>query len=139
MTSPANLRALYRAYEFSWASQDWQAWLDTLDPSYSFSIGGVAVGGPGETLAWSKGVFAAIPDYRQRVERLVVEGDVVVVEAVGEGTASGGGPLVAGAPLPDPGARIWLPYVKVLRFGSAGLIEDRQYHDTAQLLRQLRL
>lgn len=138
MGSSVDYRELYKAYEASWASQDWQAWLTTLDAGYQFSIGGVVVGGAAETLAWSKGVFAAIPNYRQRVERVVLEGDIIVVEAVGEGMASGGMPLIRGAPMPEPGARVTLPYVKVLRFGAAGLVEDRQYHDTAQLLQQLR-
>ena len=76
-----------------------------LSPRYRFSIDGLDVGGVDETTSGSRSaLFTAFPDYRQRIERIVVDGDILVVEAVADGEAAGNG-------LPA-GTRLHLPYVE---------------------------
>jgi steroid delta-isomerase-like uncharacterized protein len=87
------------------------------------------LGGMGRLLA---GTYRALPDASVRVERWVVEGDIVVTEEVLEGTHEG---TFAG--LPASGRRLAIPMVHVTRVSGDRIVERVTYHDTAAVLRQL--
>ena len=74
----------------------------------------------------------AFPDFHVRVERWVVDGDVVVTQEVLEGTHGGdfGG-------LSATGRAVRLPMCHVTRVVDGRIVERITYHDTAGILRQL--
>ena len=128
-TAGSDLHASFDSYESSWASQRWDRWQATLSPCYRFSIDGVDVGGVDETLAWSRALFTAFPDYRQRIERIVVDG-----------TTSSSRPSPTGRPPERPAGRHPAPpslREDILRFGPEGLEDDRQYHDGLDVARRI--
>ncbi len=69
-----DIQSLYRAYEESWASQDWNAWMATLSPDYQFRIGDRVIGGREETLAWSEALFAFLITPRRSCPRMSTRG-----------------------------------------------------------------
>lgn len=75
---------------------------------------------------------SAFPDMRFRIDRWVVDGDVVVTEEVMEGTHKGD---FAG--LAATGKRVALPMCHVTRVVDGRIVERIAYHDTAGVLRQL--
>ncbi len=74
----------------------------------------------------------AFPDVKVRVERWVVEGDIVVTEEVMEGTHDG---MFAG--LAPTGRAVTLPLCHVTRVVDGLIVERVTYQDTAGILRQL--
>lgn len=74
----------------------------------------------------------AFPDMRVRVDRVIVDGDIVVTEEVMEGTHDGD---FAG--LAPTGKRVALPLCHVTRVVDGRIVERVAYHDTAGVLRQL--
>jgi steroid delta-isomerase-like uncharacterized protein len=75
----------------------------------------------------------AFPDLQVRVERWVIDGDVVVTEELMEGTHKG--PFAGLAPT---GRRMHIPLVHVSRVVDGRVVERIGYHDTAAIIRQLR-
>ena len=75
---------------------------------------------------------SAFPDLRVRVERWVVQDDVVVTEEVMEGTHEG---MFAG--LSPTGRKVELRMCHVTRVVDGKIVERIAYHDTAGILRQL--
>lgn len=127
----------YREYAHLWCAQDWTAWQQLVSPTYSFDPGVGQCRDLASTLQWSRAIFAAFPDYRQRLEYVIETGNTVTGVAVAQGTLSGtldvGGQL-----LKATGERFTLPYVKVVRFDEHGLVDDdRQYLDHALLMRMV--
>jgi predicted ester cyclase len=132
----ADLREQYRSYEQAWSRQDWDALRATLSPRYTFLHGGV-VRDLDQMIGWSKGVFAAFPDYVQEVQNVYVDGDTLVAEAVGRGTHTGALTVGNGRSLPATGRSFESSYVKILRFDDGLVVDDRQYQDLGALLAQL--
>ena len=80
-----------------------------------------------------QGTSSAFPDMQVRVERWVVDGEIVVTEEVMEGTHQG-----EFAGLSPTGRRIRLPMCHVTRVVDGRIVERTAYHDSAGILRQLR-
>jgi predicted ester cyclase len=76
---------------------------------------------------------SAFPDMKVRIERWVLDGDVVVTEEVLEGTHDG-----EFAGLSPTGRRVELRMCHVTRVVDGRIVERIAYHDTAGILRQLR-
>lgn len=76
--------------------------------------------------------LAAFPDLNVRVERWVVDGEVVVTEEVMEGTHQG-----EFAGLAPTGKHVELRLCHVARVVDGRIVERHAYHDTAGILRQL--
>ena len=76
--------------------------------------------------------LTAFPDLHMRVDRWVVEGEVVVTEEVMEGTHLG-----SFAGLAATGRPVQLRMVHVTRVVDGLIVERVAYHDTAGILRQL--
>jgi len=76
--------------------------------------------------------LAAFPDLSVRVERWVVDGEIVVTEEVMEGTHQGD---FAG--LAATGRPVRLRLAHVARVVDGRIVERSAYHDTAGILRQL--
>ena len=76
--------------------------------------------------------LAAFPDLEMRVDRWVVDGDIVVTQEVMVGTHKG--PFAGLAPT---GVLVQLPIVHVTRVNNGHIVERIAYHDTAGILRQL--
>ena len=74
----------------------------------------------------------AFPDLEVKVQRWVIDGDVVVTEEVMEGTHKG--PFAGLAPT---GRRVSIPLVHVSRVVDGHVVERIGYHDTAAIIRQL--
>lgn len=128
---------LYHRYEATWASQDWDGWLQTLTADYRFWAAGTDIGDREATLRWSRSLFGAFPDYRQRISTLweatTADGErSIVAEAEGRGTSAGVA-LAPGQPAPVAGRTFVLPYVKVLVIADGLFRHDRQYHDRAAM------
>ncbi len=78
--------------------------------------------------------FAAIPDAHVRVDRLVAEGDTVVVEWTSSGTHRG---TLLG--IPATGKRVSVKGVSIIKYRSGMAIADTRVWDLAGMLRQIGL
>ena len=76
----------------------------------------------------------AFPDGKLEIKRLIAAGDTVVAELVGRGTNDG---PFGDSPPTHKSAE--LPFVDVLTIRSGKIVVDRQYGDTATMLKQLGL
>ena len=74
----------------------------------------------------------ALPDATVRVERWIVDGEMVATEEVLSGTHQG---TFAG--LAPSGRRVDIPMVHITRVINGRIVERVTYHDTAAILRQL--
>ncbi|GAA3385773.1 ester cyclase [Cryptosporangium minutisporangium] len=130
-----DIAARFTAVNEAWTGQQWDAWRATCAPAYTFRpLPGWQLDVP-ETLAWSRAVFTAYPDYRETVRHLHVAGDTAIAEVAGTATHTGPLRLFDGPELPPTGRPLRHEYVKVLVFDDAGLVtEDRQYLDLAAFL-----
>ena len=79
-----------------------------------------------------EGTFRALPDASIRVDRWIIDGEMVVTEEVLAGTHQG--PFAGLAP---SGKRVEIPMVHVTRVCDDRIVERVTYHDTAAILRQL--
>jgi len=109
-------------------------WQETLSPVYTFDTGlGSSLNVEG-TLAWSKGVFAAFPDYTHEIHHVIHAGEGITAVVVCRGTFTGqldvGGHVLTGT-----GKAFARPYVKVLQFDEHGLVlHDHQHLDRLGLI-----
>lgn len=76
----------------------------------------------------------AFPDGKIEIKRLTAAGDTVVAELVGRGTNDG--PF---GDSPPTHKTTELPFVDVLTIRDGKIVVDRQYGDTATMMRQLGL
>jgi steroid delta-isomerase-like uncharacterized protein len=76
----------------------------------------------------------AFPDGKIEIKRIIAAGDTVVAELVGRGTNDG--PF---GDTPPTHKTAELPFVNVLTIRGGQVVVDRQYGDTATMLRQLGL
>src|SRR3954464_8017232 len=79
-----------------------------------------------------QGTLRALPDASGRVDRWIIDGEMVVTEEVLAGTHQG--PF---AGLAASGKRVEIPMVHVTRVCDGRIVERVTYHDTAAILRQL--
>ncbi len=135
---PGDLTERYRDVERAWTTQNWLAWQRTVAVGYRFEPGVGPDRDVQATLAWSKAIFTAFPDYTQTLERVVRSGQDVAGVAVAAGTFTGPLDLGLGPPLEPTGASFEIPYFKVLRFDNHALVlHDQQYLDADSWLAQL--
>ncbi|SHN34567.1 ester cyclase [Cryptosporangium aurantiacum] len=130
-----DLASRFATVNAAWTGQDWDAWRATCAPGYTFRpLPGWELDVP-QTLAWSRAVFAAYPDYRETVHHLHVTDDTVVAEVAGTATHTGPFELPGQPALPPTGRTLRHEYAKVLVFDDAGLVtHDRQYLDLSAFL-----
>ena len=74
----------------------------------------------------------AVPDATVRVDRWIVDGEMVATEEVLSGTHQG-----SFAGLAPSGRHVDIPMVHITRVADGRIVERVTYHDTAAILRQL--
>lgn len=118
--------------------QRWDEWAATCAAGYTFQpVTGWQLDRE-QTIAWSRVVFAAFPDYREQTLHVHVHGPTVIAEVVGSGTHTGPFALPGKRSLAPTGAPFAVAYAKVLVLDDDGLVaQDRQYLDRLDLLDQL--
>lgn len=108
--------------------QEWSAWAELAAPDYRFDPGVGPVRDLPATLAWSRAIFSAFPDYQQDLQCVVANGQRVVGYAVARGTHTGALDLGLGAVLQPTGRAFELPYFKLLCFDGTGRMERDFQH-----------
>ncbi|OXR44802.1 hypothetical protein B7C42_02756 [Nocardia cerradoensis] len=131
------IQQAYDAVQRSWTGQQWDAWAATCARDYEFDTGtGLRLDLAG-TLDWSRAWFTAFPDYAEDIRALHPAPNSAVAELVGRATAVNDFVVAGVTVLPATGRRFEIAYAKVLVFDAdAKVVRDRQYLDTAALLRQ---
>ncbi|NKY44399.1 ester cyclase [Nocardia cerradoensis] len=131
------IQQAYDAVQRSWTGQQWDAWAATCARDYAFDTGtGLRLDLAG-TLDWSRAWFTAFPDYAEDIRALHPAPNSAVAELVGRATAVNDFVVAGVTVLPATGRRFEIAYAKVLVFDAdAKVVRDRQYLDTAALLRQ---
>ncbi|MBV7705405.1 ester cyclase [Nocardia nova] len=132
------IRQAYDTVQRSWTGQQWDAWAATCAPDYAFDTGtGLRLDLAG-TLDWSRAWFRAFPDYAEDIRAVHPAPNSAVAELVGRATSVDDFVVAGATLLPATGRRFEIAYAKVLVFDTDfKVVEDRQYLDTAALLRQL--
>ncbi|WP_063064147.1 ester cyclase [Nocardia violaceofusca] len=134
------MNAIHQAYDAvqrSWTGQQWDAWAATCAPDYEFDTGtGLRLDLAG-TVDWSRAWFTAFPDYAEDIRALHPAPNSAVAELIGRATAVNDFVVAGVTVLPATGRRFEIAYAKVLVFDAdVKVVRDRQYLDTAALLRQ---
>src|SRR3712207_280858 len=96
----ANLAASFTRIADLWTAQDWSAWPATTADGYRFNPGIGPERDLEATLAWSRGLFAAFPDYTQSLTHVFATDATAVGLALGRGTHTGVLDLGLGHALP---------------------------------------
>jgi predicted ester cyclase len=78
----------------------------------------------------------AFPDGMVTVDRVIAQGDHVVVEFTGRGTHTGTLTTPAGA-IPATGRSVTLQFLDVLEFTDGKVASQRTYFDTGSMMAQL--
>ncbi|MGC4932223.1 ester cyclase [Gordonia sp. DT30] len=131
---------IQRRVQNAWTRQRWDDWRRTCADRYRFHLTPTIELDLEQTLAWSRGWFAAFPDYREQITALYRSDDTAVAyEIVGAGTSSADLHLGGRKLIPhSPGATFEVRYMKVLVLdGDGRVLKDRQYLDTQTLQSQL--
>jgi len=118
---------------------DVDSFVDALAPGYARHCQAMPAGmeeirGPEAMRQWLRGNQLAFPDYEERLEHLVAEGDFVAWRSVGSGTQSG-----AFGPLPPTGRRMSIVIIGMHRFERGKIAETWTSWDNLTVLRQLGL
>ncbi|WP_157163382.1 ester cyclase [Nocardia aobensis] len=131
------IQQAYDAVQRSWTGQQWDTWAATCAPDYEFDTGtGLRLDLAG-TLDWSRAWFTAFPDYAEDIRALHPAPNSAVAELIGRATAVNDFVVAGVTVLPATGRRFEIAYAKVLVFDAdVKVVRDRQYLDTAALLRQ---
>lgn len=138
MDTAYNLEDRYRQIARLWSDQNWEAWSTTVAPNYRFDPQLGQALDITQTLAWSRAIFTAFPDYWQEVTEVFTGTGSVVGVARAKGTHEGTLDLGFGMSLPPTGKRFEIVYAKVLRFDERQLVvSDDQFLDAGELLSQL--
>ncbi|MFO7692325.1 MAG: ester cyclase [Vicinamibacterales bacterium] len=118
---------------------DVDGFVDGLAPGYvrhcqAMPPGMEEIRGPAAMRAWLLTNTVTFPDYEERLEHLVAEGDFVAWRSVGTGTQSG-----ALGPFPPTGRRMSIVIIGMHRFERGKIAETWTSWDNLAVLRQLGL
>lgn len=118
---------------------DVDAFVDGLAPGYvrhcqAMPPGMEEIHGPAAMRAWLLANTLTFPDYEERLEHLVAEGDFVAWRSVGSGTQSG-----ALGPFPPTGRRMSIVIIGMHRFEHGKIAETWTSWDNLAALGQLGL
>jgi len=121
------------------SAADVDGFVDALAPGYvrhcqAMPAGMEEIHGPEAMRQWLRGNQRAFPDYEERLEHLVAEGDFVAWRSVGSGTHSG-----ALGPFPATGRRMSIVIIGMHRFEHGKIAETWTSWDNLTVLRQLGL
>lgn len=118
---------------------DVDGFVDALAPGYvrhcqAMPAGLEEIRGPEAMRQWLRGNQLTFPDYEERLEHLVAEGDFVAWRSVGSGTQSG-----ALGPFPPTGRRMSIVIIGMHRFEHGKIAETWTSWDNLAALGQLGL
>jgi steroid delta-isomerase-like uncharacterized protein len=124
-----------REYFEAWNRRDFDR-LEALvaDDAELVDFDGTTGRGPAGARAQAELYSTAFSDGKIEIQRLITSGDTVVMEGVGRGTNDG--PF---GDMPATHKQVALPFVDVLTFRDGKIVRDRNYGDTATLMKQLGL
>jgi predicted ester cyclase len=125
-----NKAAVYRLYEVV-QKRDWAALPDLIAPDYVYHMD-QEIRGPEGLKQMFTGLIAAFPDYREQMERVVAEGDLVAVTYMMSGTFTGRYSGIA-----PTGKKFTVPRTVVARFENGKQVEAWGYSDSLALFQQL--
>ncbi|MDN7024502.1 ester cyclase [Methanoculleus sp. FWC-SCC1] len=80
--------------------------------------------------------FEGFPDWHERIEDIIAEGDTVWVRVTATGTHTGEWSL-SGVPLPPTGRKVTMRMVFIWRLENGRLAEGREVDEDLEFLRQL--
>lgn len=134
----ADNATLARSFYEAFNNRDFDLLAEAIAPE-----GTITMVGSGQTLRGPEGSRqyntmwdTAFPDGMITVNRIIAQGDHVVVEFTGRGTHTGTMTTPAGA-IPATGRSVTLEFIDVLEFGDGKLMSQRSYFDTGSLMTQL--
>jgi len=134
----ADNATLARSFYEAFNNRDFDLLAEAIAPE-----GTITMVGSGQTLRGPEGSRqyntmwdTAFPDGMITVNRIIAQGDHVVVEFTGRGTHTGTMTTPAGA-IPATGRSVTLEFIDVLEFGDGKLMSQRNYFDTGSLMTQL--
>jgi steroid delta-isomerase-like uncharacterized protein len=127
-------RSLYEAFN----NRDFDRLAESMAPE-----GTITMVGSGQTLRGPEGSRqyntmwdTAFPDGMVTVDRVIAQGDHVVVEFTGRGTHTGTLTTPAGD-IPATGRSVTLQFLDVLEFTDGKVASQRTYFDTGSMMAQL--
>ena len=134
----ADNKTLARSNYDAWNARDFDRIAESMTPDAKITVMGTGqtFNGPDGSREFSSMWAVPFPDGTCTVERVIADGDDVVVVYTGRGTHTGTLTTPMGT-IPATGRAITLQLCDVLEFKDGKISSQRQYLDTASLLAQL--
>jgi steroid delta-isomerase-like uncharacterized protein len=130
MSIEENKKAVRRLHELV-NKRDWTAAMELFTPDYVFHSTQEAKGPEGfkQTMA---GMVVSFPDYTEKIENIIAEGDMLAVSYTLKGTFTGEMPGFK-----PTGKKFSIPAVIICRFKNGKQVDAWPYYDTLEWYRQL--
>jgi len=123
----------------TWNARDKSAWISLFGPDFDLSLpGGLQADGIAAAQLFYALWQDAFPDNRVEPQRIITEGDTVVLESIFDGTHTGPLNLPTGS-VPPTNKHARVPYVLVGTAGADTFARMVFYYDQVEILEQLGL